>query len=550
MDILARVYIPRMFDSVILENGYDALFTTIYHTDCNFAFGGKWKRKYSYSYGYTTAAKYFTCPNCGVHSEPFRNKILFVRDDESLIPLEVWADVVEFKNYLDLRFTYRAITMRYDGTFIDEGIRKETLRFDFKRKKATYTDYNRDKHELTLEYIHHKRVMEVLTYLGKSYAMHDINRKPLNNVFRSLRLAFERRIKKAYGYSTSDVYIAPSFNEDNGYHFSMLLNMILKLSAPDMPNIISIQRGADYWNDYYSRLITSIPFDSDVLDLTKKGMNFQEALRTVYKSPNSKALRRAMAKNPMSVVLSSVLSLFKDENCRRTIVDLNRHNLPDDEKYKYTGKVHCAKDIRKSMKLHIDGSKEFWQIMIVRYGEPAALRWILSEDFRDIEDCVRMYSELIVKYRDMFWAKRFKLKSLHAELINVYNKQEYGDVNLPAIPALNADVNGLHFVVPKTAADLMIIGKQLKNCVGSYKDRVMKGNTAIVVVTDNNMKPVACLELTKDIDSKEKFTKLVQAKLFGNQCVSKNKDVNNTVLTWANQLKIEPVTVDIQAQVS
>lgn len=539
-----------MFDSVILENGYDALFTTIYHTDCNFAFGGKWKRKYSYSYGYTTAAKYFTCPNCGVHSEPFRNKVLFVRDDESLIPLEVWADVVEFKNYLDLRFTYRAITMRYDGTFIDEGIRKETLRFDFKRKKATYTDYNRDKHELTLEYIHHKRVMEVLTYLGKSYAMHDINRKPLNNVFRSLRLAFERRIKKAYGYSTSDVYIAPSFNEDNGYHFSMLLNMILKLSAPDMPNIISIQRGADYWNDYYSRLITSIPFDSDVLDLTKKGMNFQEALRTVYKSPNSKALRRAMAKNPMSVVLSSVLSLFKDENCRRTIVDLNRHNLPDDEKYKYTGKVHCAKDIRKSMKLHIDGSKEFWQIMIVRYGEPAALRWILSEDFRDIEDCVRMYSELIVKYRDMFWAKRFKLKSLHAELINVYNKQEYGDVNLPAIPALNADVNGLHFVVPKTAADLMIIGKQLKNCVGSYKDRVMKGNTAIVVVTDDNMKPVACLELTKDIDSKEKFTKLVQAKLFGNQCVSKNKDVNNTVLTWANQLKIEPVTVDIQAQVS
>ena len=550
MDILARVYIPRMFDSVILENGYDALFTTIYHTDCNFAFGGKWKRKYSYSYGYTTAAKYFTCPNCGVHSEPFRNKILFVRDDESLIPLEVWADVVEFKNYLDLRFTYRAITMRYDGTFIDEGIRKEVLRFDFKKKKAIYNDYNRDKHELTLEYIHHKRVMEVLTYLGKSYAMHDINRKPLNNVFRSLRLAFERRIKKAYGYSTSDVYIAPSFNEDNGYHFSMLLNMILKLSAPDMPNIISIQRGADYWNDNYARLITSIPFDSDVLDLTRKGMNFQEALRVVYKSPNSKALRRAMAKNPMSVVLSSVLSLFKDENCRRTIVDLNRHNLPDDEKYKYTGKVHCAKDIRKSMKLHIDGSKEFWQIMIARYGEPAALRWILSEDFRDTEDCVRMYSELILKYRDKFWGQKFKLKALHAELINIYNKQEYGDVNLPAIPALNADVNGLHFVVPKTAADLMIIGKQLKNCVGSYKDRVMKGNTAIVVVTDDNMKPVACLELTKDIDSKEKFTKLVQAKLFGNQCVSKNKDVNNTVLTWANQLKIEPVTVDIQAQVS
>lgn len=75
----------------------------------------------------------------------------------------------------------------------------------------------------------------------------------------------------------------------------------------------------------------------------------------------------------------------------------------------------------------------------------------------------------------------------------------------------------------------------------------MKGITAIVVVTDDNMKPVACLELSKNED---KFSKLVQAKLFGNQCVSKNKNVNDTVLTWASQLQIEPRTIDIEAQVS
>ena len=115
------------------------------------------------------------------------------------------------------------------------------------------------------------------------------------------------------------------------------------------------------------------------------------------------------------------------------------------------------------------------------------------------------------------------------------------------MPELNADVNGMHFMVPKTAADLMTIGKQLKNCVGSYKDKVMKGNTAIVVVTDDNMKPIACLELSK---GDEKFTKLVQAKLFGNQCVSKKREVNNTVLKWANQLEIEQRTIDVQAQVS
>jgi len=539
-----------MFDSVILEAPYGAEYTTIHHIDCGFTFGGSWQRRYSYQNGYVTGSKYYTCPNCRASSNPYDHKIYFSINDESVYPLSAYVEVINYKHFLDLKIRYQAIQLFFDGKKNDLGMCTETLRFDFKKRKATFIDRFRIHHELTVDYIRENEIMPVLKFFGDSYAMTDFNRKYLNKTFKTLRLMFEKRLKETYGYGTKDVYVAPSATEENGYHFTMLLNMVLKLSAPDMPNIISIQRGADYWNDNYARLITSIPFDSDVLDLTRKGMNFQEALRVVYKSPNSKALRRAMAKNPMSVVLSSVLSLFKDENCRRTIVDLNRHNLPDDEKYKYTGKVHCAKDIRKSMKLHIDGSKEFWQIMIARYGEPAALRWILSEDFRDTEDCVRMYSELILKYRDKFWGQKFKLKALHAELINIYNKQEYGDVNLPAIPALNADVNGLHFVVPKTAADLMIIGKQLKNCVGSYKDRVMKGNTAIVVVTDDNMKPVACLELTKDIDSKEKFTKLVQAKLFGNQCVSKNKDVNNTVLTWANQLKIEPVTVDIQAQVS
>lgn len=548
METLARIYIPRMFDSVILESRYDAAYTTVHHTDCGFTFGGKWKRNYNYSNGYTTAAKYFTCPNCGVHSEPHRDRIFQTIFESSLVPLSVWAEVVELKDAIDLRISYKAIILNMDGTSIDEGIRKEVLRFDFKKKKAVYTDYNRQKYDLTPDYIREHYFMQVLEYFGKSYAMHSINKKPLNDLFRVLRVAFQKRLLATYGYSAADVYISPSANEEGGYHFNMLLNMVLKIAAPDMPSIAYIHRCASYWNDshIYSRNI-NIPIGNDVFELTRKGVNFHEAMRIVNKAPNSRALRKAMATNPMAVYMSEVLKLFNDENIRRTIMTLNRVDVPITDVQRYSGKVQRAKDIRKSMKLHIDGSKEFWQTMIVKYGEPAALRWILSEDFRDIEDCVRMYSELQLKYRDMFWGKKFKLKDLHAEIINVYNRQEYGDVNLPKVPELNTDVNGMHFMVPKTAADLMMIGKQLKNCVGSYKDKVMKGNTAIVVVTDDNMKPIACLELSK---GEEKFTKLVQAKLFGNQCVSKDKAINNTVLKWANQLEIEPRTIDVQAQVS
>ena len=148
----------------------------------------------------------------------------------------------------------------------------------------------------------------------------------------------------------------------------------------------------------------------------------------------------------------------------------------------------------------------------------------------------------------MVWSQPCKLKKFHDLLVNVYNKQEYGDVNLPMIEKLNADIDGMHFAIPRTAADLLNVGKALNNCVGSYKDRVMKGSVAIVVVTDDAMKPIACLELNKN--GKNKFAKLVQAKLFANKRVSENEQINTAVMKWANQLKIQPHTVDIEAHVS
>ena len=159
-----------------------------------------------------------------------------------------------------------------------------------------------------------------------------------------------------------------------------------------------------------------------------------------------------------------------------------------------------------------------------------------------------MYVKLGPKYQDILWEKRFKLKQFHDELINLFNKQEYGDVILPEAPQLQADVNGMHFIVPKTAADLMTAGKRLKNCVGSYRDKVMKGTTAIVLVTDDAMKPVACLELANKGKKKgRQIFDLVQAKLFANEKLKNNVQINSTVMQWANQLQIEPHTIDVEA---
>lgn len=548
MEIVSSTYIHKMFDSVILEAPYGAEYTTICHLDCGFTFGGSWQRKYSYHNGYVTGAKYYTCPNCHLSSNPYDHKICYSINDEKVYPVTAYVEVINYKYFLDLKIRYQGIQLFFDGRKNDHGMCTETLRFDFKKRKATYIDRFRTRHELTVDYIRENEIMPVLKFFGDSYAMTDFNRKFLNKTFKALRVMFEKRLEETYGYGAKDIYVSPSATEENGYHFTMLLNMILKLSAPDIPSIVSLMRQYGYWANAYSMYrYTNIPFEEDVLTATRKGMNFQAALRQSYKSPNSRALRKCMVDDPLSVIMSDVLNLFGDENCRRTILTLHRGY---ESACPYTGKLHNANDFRKAMKLNILYSKEMWQKLIKYFGEPAILRWLLSEDIYDISDCVDMYVKLGPKYQDILWEKRFKLKQFHDELINLFNKQEYGDVILPEIPQLQADVNGMHFMIPKTAADLMTVGKRLKNCVGSYRDRVMKGTTAIVVVTDDAMKPVACLELANKGKKKgRQIFDLVQAKLFANEKLKMNAQINSTVMQWANQLQIEPHTIDVEASV-
>ena len=550
MEIVSSTYIHKMFDSVILETPYGAEYTTICHLDCGFTFGGSWQRKYSYHNGYVTGAKYYTCPNCHLSSNPYDHKICYSINDEKVYPVTAYVEVINYKYFLDLKIRYQGIQLFFDGRKNDHGMCTETLRFDFKKRKATYIDRFRVRHELTVDYIRENEIMPVLKFFGDSYAMTDFNRKFLNKTFKALRVMFEKRLKETYGYGAKDIYVSPSATEENGYHFTMLLNMILKLSAPDIPSIVSLMRQYGYWTNAYSMYrYTNIPFEEDVLTATRKGMNFQAALRQSYKSPNSRALRKCMVDDPISVIMSDVLNLFGDENCRRTILTLQRSY---ESACPYTGKLHNANDFRKAMKLNTPHSRDMWQKLIERFDEPAILRWLLGEDIRDIADCVDMYVKLGPKYQDVLWEKRFKLKQFHDELINLFNKQEYGDVILPAQPQLQADVNGMHFMVPKTAADLMTVGKQLKNCVGSYRGRVMQGQTAIVVVTDDDMNPVACLELAtgeKIRKGQPKFNHLVQAKLFANTQLKQNNKIHSTVMQWANQLQIEPHTIDVDATV-
>lgn len=87
-------------------------------------------------------------------------------------------------------------------------------------------------------------------------------------------------------------------------------------------------------------------------------------------------------------------------------------------------------------------------------------------------------------------------------------------------------------VTPVKAGEIKYEGSKLNHCVGTYVDRVARGDTAIVFIRkiDNINQPL----VTAEIDLKRKC--LVQARAASN--ASPPKDVINFIKTWCNETKI------------
>ena len=92
------------------------------------------------------------------------------------------------------------------------------------------------------------------------------------------------------------------------------------------------------------------------------------------------------------------------------------------------------------MRVTTQDIRMMWLSLIQRFGEAAVLKWILNTASVDVRDSIEMYSKLQPEARKELWGTKFRLRSFHEVLINIFNKQEYGDMHLPMIPALSADL--------------------------------------------------------------------------------------------------------------
>ena len=93
------------------------------------------------------------------------------------------------------------------------------------------------------------------------------------------------------------------------------------------------------------------------------------------------------------------------------------------------------------------------------------------------------------------------------------------------------------FRSPKTANELILVGRDLNICVGSYRKHFFVKTLDIVLVTDLENNYVGCIEINSN--------HVVQAKLKYNRKFSSNADVYSAMVDWMELMEVTPHTIDL-----
>ena len=157
-------------------------------------------------------------------------------------------------------------------------------------------------------------------------------------------------------------------------------------------------------------------------------------------------------------------------------------------------------------------------------------------------DSRRMFVELKERTNNVYQLPTYRsLSELHELLVRDINQIEDATaklVNLPVTSLEEYHSPTYSVKIAKTAEDLNLLSRVLNICVASYRKSVLKGDIVIAYVMKDGQK-VACLEVNP------KKASLVQAKLYENDRVLDDKDIERTVYLWSKQNSLSADTRDV-----
>lgn len=531
MKTLFRLQVDKLYD-VIRRRQVGAISPEIYyHVDCGQSFNCLWPTKYRgmvYEGPDPAYADKFYCPRCG---RLLNMRELYVADayNSQSVPTEIDISIIDRGQILDVKFEYSYIVVDSDY-LIMRVVQKshviDVIRFDFRKRKVFLVQKKRRREDIITELectvdSFDLNTVPIRWLVANSNCRLYEHRPKFKEFGKVLKEVFFQKLSKKVGYKVKPFRSGVQLTAPDGSLVNLLHNLAWKLMAPDGPAIN--QKLKEQYRDYSYHFGETKNVD-DFYSGLASGLPFVDALIQGHRLPNVRWVRRLLTKSPFfyTQLIHTVDMLFLTMDYKKALIDwVTRESEPNEFYWGLdrirTGGAPLAK---------------FMRTMCHNWGERKTLLFFKNSNYYfELRDTANMYFELSRDKKKQLWASRIQIKDIHDTIIHMLDFEKHE--NLPVQQTdqhkrLEDTCEGLTFVPVGTTHEMIAIGHELNNCVGTYVKKVKREECAIVGVYKNN-KPVACIEV-KPVGPR--FREIAQAKIINNASVRDDTSVNQAVLTW------------------
>jgi hypothetical protein len=542
MDEFAYAHIERLFDAVrahydgsgtAIGITYNCPVTVQFHASCGMSFCGHWDTYTNMGGGWIRRETDYFCPRCGAHViDEVSAAVHDLQPGEDYAPIDMVLYGRSYKHYLDIVIKAQTVYLdlqKYQPSILfSPRLRKWRIRFDFSTRKATYKDYatgeTRDLWPfgaLEGDKSHFRVRDTVLGFLHASQILRSELRRKLDGFMSAVSQRFREMQEEHVGHKVLSPYAPTCCRSNMGLYNKPVSNLVWRLAVPDARNL----REEEYRMVGTDRGVHQL---QRLLDLTRGGAPYLDAVRTVFRIPRKKAIDRVL-------VLTDMLDLPGVSKLLRII---NNYDLA----------VKACQDFCTcSCSFSRSTLTEFaWVVRLIdrTKGSAEAYRTahMIMRCRGTVADSIRTYKLLTPNNRDVFRSSHWTVKTAHDQLLKLWYKQEHTnkeiDYNRAAmrLPAVYPEV-GISICLPPDTDNLRALGREMHNCAGTYCSRVLRQETVVLGAFDSNNAPVVCLEVTRGA--------LIQAKLTCNKQVSTNPALESIIRRWAEEKGLRISTIDI-----
>lgn len=472
------------------------------------------------------AYEIMTCPSCGrTHKH---NQIMYSPDSYGIMPYKIRIALIEFNGKIELRLKYQGICFNEDifNEWQHFSNVYEKYIFDLANSKVTW-QRQADKEHLEYEIGYFNEDFETLkSKSALCFLQYDHKIKKgdsFTGLLKKLREAVNR-LAVRQGYQPKKLYIT---GKRRTRLFANILNIAHRVKFWDSENAAYTGK-TDFPYYLQKNKITKKYLDMSIVEFwQKQGYGYQEALLKTLNLPNIKVVRR-------EVKFANIYNLMLAFKPGRNI-DISRQMYEYFRTLDNAGYDRYYEQDRDKNKLE---AIKIYEAISSRFTDLTFVKMINKYDY--YKDIYYLLGRMDKINKEEYFKSKISLRKLHdwlsVKIAEQKDREIIFDIPDHILKRLDMQLSHYNLQTITKNSQLLKVAKGLKNCCAGYRNTINE-KRQLVVITDDIGKMKALLEITGN--------HIVQAKLFDNKCVNKQKEINDLIINFAEKTGLNISTRDV-----